>query len=140
MRLLLRLGAGLAVVDTSILIAVIVNEPQRDWIIELTRGADLLAPPCVHWEVGHAFSAMPRRNRITLAQALRSLEAYGQIPIRFVDVELEESLAFAARLNIYAYDAYLVRCALKYNAPLISLDESLVRVAQQMHVKVIEVL
>jgi predicted nucleic acid-binding protein len=75
-----------------------------------------------------------------LAQALRSLEAYGQIPIRFVDVELEESLAFAARLNIYAYDAYLVRCALKYNAPLISLDESLVRVAQQMHVKVIEVL
>jgi predicted nucleic acid-binding protein len=127
------------VVDTSILIAVIANEPQRDAIIELTRGADLLAPPSVHWEVGNAFSAMLRRNRITLAQALGSLEAYGQIPIRFVDVELEESLAFAARLNIYAYDAYLVRCALKYNAPLISLDEGLVRVAQQTHVKLIEV-
>jgi len=127
------------VVDTSILIAVIANEPQRDTIIELTRGADLLAPPCVHWEVGNAFSAMLRRNRITLAQALRALEIYGQIPIRFADAELEDSLTIAAQLNIYAYDAYLIRCALKYNAPLISLDEDLVRAAQQMKAKIIEV-
>lgn len=127
------------VVDTSILIAVIANEPQRDTIIELTRGADLLTPPSVHWEVGNAFSAMLKRNRITLAQALRALEVYGQIPIRFADAELEDSLAIAAQLNIYAYDAYLIRCALKYNAPLISLDEGLVRAAQQMKVKIIEV-
>lgn len=127
------------VVDTSILIAVIANEPQRDTIIELTRGADLLTPPSVHWEVGNAFSAMLRRNRITLAQALRALEVYGQIPIRFADVELEDSLTIAAQLNIYAYDAYLIRCALKYYAPLISLDEGLVRAAQQMKVKIIEV-
>ena len=127
------------VVDTSILIAVIANEPQRDTIIEITRGADLLTPPSVHWEVGNAFSAMLRRNRITLAQTLRALEVYGQIPIRLADVELEDSLTIAAQLNIYAYDAYLIRCALKYNAPLISLDEGLVRAAQQMKVRIIEV-
>jgi len=127
------------VIDTSILIAVIANEPQRDMIIEITRGADLLAPPSVHWEVGNAFSAMLRRNRITLAQTLRALEVYGQIPIRSANVELEDSLTIAAQLNIYAYDAYLIRCALKYNAPLISLDEGLVRAAQQMKVRIIEV-
>jgi predicted nucleic acid-binding protein len=127
------------VIDTSILIAVIANEPQRDMIIEITRGADLLAPPSVHWEVGNAFSAMLRRNRITLAQTLRALEVYGQIPIRLANVELEDSLTIAAQLNIYAYDAYLIRCALKYNAPLISLDEGLVRAAQQMKVRIIEV-
>lgn len=127
------------VVDTSILIAVIANEPQRDTIVELTRGADLLTPPSVHWEVGNAFSAMLRRNRITLAQALRALEVYGQIPIRSADAELEDSLTIAAQLNIYAYDAYVIRCALKYNAPLISLDKGLVRAAQQMKVKIIEV-
>lgn len=127
------------VVDTSVLIAVIANEPQRDTIIEITTGADLLTPPSVHWEVGNAFSAMLRRNRITLAQTLRALEVYGQIPIRLADVELEDSLTIAAQLNIYAYDAYLIRCALKYNAPLISLDEGLVRAAQQMKVRIIEV-
>ena len=37
------------------------------------------------------------------------------------------------------YDAYLIRCALKYNAPLISLDKELVRVAQEQGVNVIEV-
>ena len=40
------------VVDTSVIIAVIANEPQRDILIDLTKGADLLAPPSVHWEIG----------------------------------------------------------------------------------------
>ena len=31
------------VIDTSIIVAVIAHEPQRDALIELTRGADLLA-------------------------------------------------------------------------------------------------
>jgi len=66
-------------------------------------------------------------------------EVYRCIPMRFAEVELEESLKLAAELNIYAYDAYLIRCALKYNAPLLSLDENLVRVAQAKGAKAVEV-
>ena len=33
-------------------------------------------------------------------------EVYHRIPIRFAEVELEDSLKLAAELNIYAYDAY----------------------------------
>ena len=66
-------------------------------------------------------------------------EVYYRIPMRFAEVELEESLKLAAELNIYAYDAYLIRCALKYNAPLLSLDENLVRVAQAKGAKAVEV-
>jgi predicted nucleic acid-binding protein len=62
-----------------------------------------------------------------------------QIPIRFVDVELEETLKIADALGIYAYDAYLIRCALKYRSPLISFDRNLVNAAKEMKVKVIEV-
>ena len=72
------------VADASVIIAVISNEPQRDRLIDLTKGADLLAPPSVHWEVGNAFSAMLKRRRITLAQALQAIQVYRQIPIRFV--------------------------------------------------------
>jgi len=91
------------------------------------------------WEICNAFSAMLKRNRITLAQALQAIQIYYQIPIRFADVELADSLTIAARLGIYAYDAYLIRCALKYNASLLSLDKNLIRVAQQINVNVIEV-
>jgi len=49
------------VVDTSVLIAVIANEPEKDRLIRQTTGADLLAPPSCHWEIGNAFSAMLRR-------------------------------------------------------------------------------
>jgi predicted nucleic acid-binding protein len=127
------------VVDASVIIAVIANEPEKDRLIGLTRGADLIAPFSVHWEIGNAFSAMLKRNRITLHQALQAIEIYRRIPIRFAEVALEESLKIAAELNLYAYDAYLIRCAFKYNAPLISLDKNLVRVAQTKGAKVIEV-
>ena len=127
------------VVDTSVIIAVIANEPNKPKIIEATRGADLLAPASVHWEIANAFSAMLKRQRITLDDALKAITVYQQIPIRLVEVELAETLSIASQLNIYAYDAYLIRCAQKYSAPLLSLDGDLLRVAEQMKVRTIEV-
>ena len=127
------------VVDTSVIVAVIVNEPQREVLVERTRGANLLAPPSVHWEIGNAFSAMLRRRRVTLAEALKAIEVYREIPIRYVEVELEEALKVAGEAGIYAYDAYLIRCAQKYGAPLLTLDKELGRVAGRMGVEVIEV-
>lgn len=127
------------VIDTSVIIAVIANEPEKDKLIELTLGSDLIAPHSVHWEIGNAFSVMLRRQRITLEQALKAIEIYRQISIRFVDVELESSLEHVDNLGIYAYDAYLIQCALKYRSALITLDKSLVNAARQTGVKVIEV-
>jgi predicted nucleic acid-binding protein len=127
------------VIDASAIIAVIAQEPQRDILIEVTRGTDLLAPHSVHWEIGNAFSAMIRRNRITLEQAFAAIRAYKGIPVRLLDIDLEASLEIADRLGLYAYDAYLIRCALQYNAPLISLDRGLIRAAQELDVQVIEV-
>jgi len=127
------------VIDTSVIIAVIANEPQKEKLIELTEGTDLIAPPSVHWEIGNAFSAMFKRGWLTRHQIFKAVEIYHQIPVRFAEVELENTLRIAAEYNIYSYDAYLLRCASKYNAPLISLNKNLVRVAQEMKVKVIEV-
>jgi len=127
------------VVDTSVIIAVIANEPTKPTLIRLTKGADLIAPRSVHWEIGDAFSAMFKRGRITVAQALQAVKVYRTIPIRFVDVELEQSLRIADTLGIYAYDAYLIRCALKYKSPLLSLDQRLANSAKRMKARVIEV-
>lgn len=127
------------VVDTSVIVAVIADEPEKDRIVELTIGTDLLAPQSVHWEIGNAFSAMLRRRRITLEDATQAIRVYRRIPVRIVDVELEEALEIAAALGIYAYDAYLIRCALKYRAPLLSLDRGLIRAARELKADVLEV-
>lgn len=127
------------VIDTSVIIAVIAKEPERDILIQQTQGVDLIAPPSVHWEIGNALSSMFKRHRISLDQARQALSAYQQIPLRFVDVELDASLQIADKMNIYAYDAYLIRAALKYRSPILSLDKYLIQCAKQMKASVIEV-
>ncbi|MBC8444829.1 MAG: type II toxin-antitoxin system VapC family toxin [Chloroflexi bacterium] len=127
------------VVDSSVVIAVIVNESVKETLVELTTGADLIAPHSVHWEIGNALSAMLKRGRITIQQAVRAVQVYREIPLRYVDVELEETLAIADAQGVYAYDAYLIRCAIKYKAPLISLDRRLVAAAKEAGAQVKEV-
>lgn len=127
------------VADTSVILAVLLGEPQRQRLIDLTRGAHLMAPPSVHWEIGNALAAMLKRGRLGLSLVLKAIADYQQIAIRYADVELDESLRLASSFNLYAYDAFILRCAMKYNAPLLSLDQGLVKAARGSQVKVIEV-
>ena len=71
------------VIDTSVIIAVITNEKHKKELIKLTQGANLIAPSSLHWEIGNAFSAMFKRNKISLELAMKAIDAYKQIPIQF---------------------------------------------------------
>ena len=127
------------VTDASAIVAVITDEDRRMALIRSSEGVDLIAPSSVHWEIGNALSAMLKRNRATMDQIMKAIVAYEQIPIRFVDVELDESLIIANRLGLYAYDAFIVRCAIKYRSPLLTLDRGLMHAAKQLHVEMVEV-
>ena len=124
------------VVDTSVVLAVITNEAHKSKIQKITKGADLIAPSSLHWEIGNAFSAMFKRRRVTLEQALAAIQAYRQIPIRFSEIELEYAIELAEKLDVYAYDAYVIGCALKHKAPMITLDSGLVEAAERSGVRV----
>jgi predicted nucleic acid-binding protein len=126
-------------VDASVLIAVITNEEEKEKLVAMTNEAELIAPLSVHWEVGNAFSSLLKRKRITIDEALQAIEIYLQIPVRFVEVELTDSLELANEFGIYAYDAYLLRCAEKYRLPLLTLDNRLVQVAKDKKIQVLEV-
>jgi len=128
------------IIDTSAIIAVIANEPERDRLIEITDGATLLAPHSVFWEIGNAFSAMLKRKRIDFQKAKKSIEIFHKIPIRLLDVELEKSLKLAEQYDCYCYDAYLLRCSQKYKSSLLTLDKKLFDIANNMKLKVLEVL
>ena len=125
--------------DTSVLVAVLLGEPSRDQLVARTRGAQLLAPGSVHWEIGNAFSSLLKRRRLRLAEVQAALQSYAQIPLRLVEVELASALEVADRFGLYAYDACLVTCARRQRAPLMTLDARLARSAQEAGIEVLEV-
>jgi predicted nucleic acid-binding protein len=127
------------VVDASVLIAVIVNETEKERLVAMTQEAELVAPMSVHWEIGNAFSSLLKRGRVTLEQAMQAIDMYLEIPVRFVEVELANSLELAGALGVYAYDAYLLRCAEKYRLPLLTLDRQLLQAAKDKGISVLEV-
>ena len=124
--------------DTSVIVAVIAGESEKARLIELTQGADLLAPPSLHWELGNALSAQLRRGRLKLEEAEAFLRLYQRIPIQFVEVSLVAALEIADEYKTYAYDAYMIACAQKYRAPLLTLDQALVRAGLEAGVEVLE--
>ena len=128
----------LLVVDTSVILAVVLNEPSKAALIQLTRGADLLAPASLHWEIGNALSAMFKRKRLTLEEALHALIEYRKIPIRFLDIALDDAVTLAAQLAIYAYDAYFIACARTHAVALLTIDHGLQVAARAAGLTVVE--
>jgi len=126
-------------IDTSAIIAVIGNESTKKQIIEQTKGVSLYAPKSVHWEIGNAFSAMLKRKMATIKQAKQALSMYREIPIKFIDVPLEQALDISHSLNIYSYDAYLIQCAQQTGTPLLTLDSGLRVAAEKTGLHIIEV-
>lgn len=124
--------------DTSAIMAVVLNEPAKEQIRSQTRGANLIAPSSLHWEVGNALSAGFKRDRLSLDEALQAIREYRQnIPIRFVDVDLEAAIRLAHELDIYAYDAYVIACARDQNSPVLTLDGGQRDAAEEAGVEVI---
>jgi len=125
-------------IDTSALIAVIGNEKSKQKIIKITSGCSLLAPMSVHWEIGNAFSAMLKRQCLSIKKSKMALTVYREIPIKFIDVPLEQTLEISHALNIYAYDAYLIQCAQQTNTSLLTLDNGLKSAAEKMGIHTLE--
>jgi predicted nucleic acid-binding protein len=129
----------LVVVDTSVILAVVLNEPSKPTLIQLTAGAELIAPASLPWEIGNALSAMLKRRRLTLDEARHALVEYRKIPIRLLDVSLDDTITVAAQLTIYAYDAYMIACARTHSAPLVTIDNGLKVAAQAAGLTTLEI-
>ena len=104
----------------SALIAVIVDEPEREKIIELTIGNTLIGPGLIPWEIGNTFSSMFKQNRFDLDEANKGLTTFSSIQLRFIETNFFNAISLAKQANIYAYDAYFLDCALRYSAPNIT--------------------
>ncbi len=126
------------IADTNIFLAVVLNEPEKERVIQLTESASIMAPDILPYEIGNALSAMVKRKRITADEALMAEKFSQKIPARLVGVDIQIALQLAVENNIYAYDAYFLQCARAYSHPLLTLDRRLRQVAIQLGIKVLE--
>ena len=127
------------VADTNIFLAVVLNEPERAHIIEVTSDAVLGAPEILPYEIGNALSAMIKRRQISKAEALVAEKAANLIPpVRLVSIDIQKALELAIEHNIYAYDAYFLICAKSLAQPLMSLDKRMKQIASDLGINIVE--
>ena len=126
------------VADANTFIAVALNEPEKDMIIRLTEGYDLIAPEVLPFEIGNALTAMMKRNALEADEVVLAWDMVQHIPVYLRPIDIRAALNIATQYNIYAYDAYFLECALNLRSPLLTLDRHMKRIPQKIGIKVME--
>jgi predicted nucleic acid-binding protein len=126
------------VADASAFLAVVLNESDRDWIIHKTTGKSIVSPEILPYEIGNALIAVKRKGRLNDREILRAFDLSQRIAVRLVLVKIHDAMKIALRFNIYAYDAYYLQCCIENKLPLISLDERMCDIAENLGIKVVE--
>lgn len=126
------------VADTNTFIAVALNEPEKDMIIRLSEGYDLVAPEVLPFEIGNALTAMMKRNVLEADEVIMAWKMVQHIPVDLRRTEIEAALKLATQYNIYAYDAYFLECAISLHSPLLTLDRQMKVIAQKIGIQVME--
>ena len=126
------------IADTNTFIAVALNEPEKAKIIQLTEGHDLIAPDVLPFEIGNALTAMMKINALKKEEVESAWEIVQQIPVDLRHTDIKSALSIAIKYNLYAYDAYFLKCAENLHSPLLTLDLGMQRVAREMRITILE--
>jgi len=82
---------------------------------------------------------MFKQNRLTLDEAQKGLSIFHSIHLRYIEPDFGKVLKLSKQNNIYAYDAYILDCAIRHKAPVLTLDKKLKTSAQKLKIDTLEV-
>lgn len=122
------------VADTNTFLAVALEEPERNWLIETTEGHDLVAPAVLPYEIGNVLSALLKRKVVTEAQLADAWDAVAAVPIELAAIDIRAALLLAGHFRIYAYDACFLQCSIETKCPLLTLDRGMKQVARELDI------
>jgi len=126
------------VADASAFLAVVLNEADRDWIVNKTIEAKLISPEILPYEIGNALIAVRKKGRLNDREVIKAYDISQRITVKLMPVKIHDALKIAIRCNLYAYDAYYLQCCIENKLPLISLDYRMCDVARDLNIKVVE--
>jgi predicted nucleic acid-binding protein len=127
------------VIDTSAVLAVLLDEPSRSALISATEGRGLVGAPSLPSEVGNALIAGFRRRRLSIEAVLQAWAGYQAVRVRLAEIDVPNALEIAVQLGLYAYDAYVLETARAERLPLLTLDGGVARAAHRLGLKLVEV-
>lgn len=126
------------VADTSAFLAVVLNESDRDWIINKTFEGKIVSPEILPYEIGNALIAVRKKGRLNDREVIKAYDISQRIAVKLVPVKIHDAMKIALRFKIYAYDAYYLQCCIENRLSLISLDDRMCDVARNLNIKVVE--
>jgi predicted nucleic acid-binding protein len=123
--------------DASAIMAIILNEPNKEVVVKLTKGSTLLSPEMISYEIGNALISLCKRHKLKEKDVIDAYYDFMKIPIRTLSVDMEKALKISCKHNIYAYDAYYLETAKRLRLPLITFDVSMKNVALNMNINIL---
>jgi predicted nucleic acid-binding protein len=126
------------VLDASVLLAVLMEEPEKARLIALTQSAEAIAPNSLPFEIANALSGMVRRKWVSRSVAVQIWQIWRTMPVQLRAVDIKLVVELAGNLQIYAYDAFFLQCALETGAPLLTLDKRMKAEAKKLGIQTLE--
>ena len=123
--------------DASAIMAIILNEPNKNIVISLTKGVTLLSPAMLSYEIGNALISLYKRHKLKENEIREAYNNFKQIRITPLDVNMEKALEISCKYKVYAYDAYYLETAKRLKLPLITFDKPMQNVASNMNILVL---
>jgi len=122
--------------DASAIMAVILNEPNKDVVVSQTKNAMLLSSEVISFEIGNALINLFKKRKITEEKLVEAYKNYTTIPLRSIKVDVEKALKIACKYKIYAYDAYYLEIAYRLKVPLITFDAIMKKVGLELKLNI----
>ena len=126
------------IADTNIFLAAVLEEPEKEQIVTLTSGHELVAPEILPYEIGNALSALVKKAVLDADEVNTVWEAVQKIPVQLTAVDIGSALRIATAHGIYAYDAYFLECAMRMRSPLLTLDRRMKLAAGELGIQILE--
>jgi predicted nucleic acid-binding protein len=123
--------------DASAIMAVIVKEPEREKVIQLTKGVTIVSPNMVSYEIANGLTKMMKKKVIEKERMINAFEYYKRIPIKQIEVDFEKVLEIAWDYKIYSYDACYLESAKRLGLPLLTFDGSMARIGKELSINII---
>jgi len=123
--------------DACAIMAVIVKEPERDLIIQLTQDAVMVSPDMVSYEIANALTKMMKKKIIEKERMINAYNFFKKIPIKTIEVDIEKALEIAWNYKIYAYDACYLESSKRLNLPLLTFDDNMIKIGNELGINIL---
>jgi len=123
--------------DACAIMAVIVKEPERDLVIQLTQDAVMISPNMVSYEIANALTKMMKKKVIERERMVSAFGYFKKIPIKTIEIDIEKALEISWDYKIYAYDACYLEAAKRLALPLLTFDGNMIKVGKELGIKII---